>query len=170
MPIGKCPIAVVLTDEEVGYARSIGRLRDESSEKYGFQNRHGCEGGEEISFLGACGELAFCKAIGAEWSASNFSFKNPDHGRGIQVRTSSCKKLIPPDNFGNLIIRECDNDDHAFVLVVGNPPHFLIKGWIAGRGGKTDKWRTAYAGRPPAWFVPYKFLHTDLDYLVSVCG
>jgi hypothetical protein len=162
-----CPIAVVLTDIELYYARSVGRERHESSLAFGFRDKHGCPGGEDISLLGACGELAYCKAVGAEWSASIFSFKGADHGLNIQIRTSPCKKQIPPADFGNLIIRDDDNDDHYFVLVVGNPPHFLIKGWIAGRDAKVDKWKNNHAGRPPAWFVPHRHLHLDLSTLVG---
>ena len=167
----KSPIRVVLTEPELEYATSIGELRHSECVKRGYQNKHGYSGEDAgIDILGACGELAFCKGIGLEWEASINSFKAPDAGSDIQVRTSPCKAAVPPDNFGRLIVREEDNIDHRYVLVVGNPPNFVIKGWIRGSNARQDKWIRIESGRPPAWFVPFQELDDDLSGFMKATG
>jgi hypothetical protein len=164
----KAPIVVVLGAHELAYAWRIAKERTTSSASRGYQNRHGYNGDRlRIDLTGAAGELAGCNALGLPWPASVNTFKLPDAGRDIQIRTAPCRRVIPPHDFGTLIVRPDDPLDHRFVLVVGNPPHFVLKGWVLGREARVlGDWR-AEAERPAAWFVPWWRLHTDLSWIAS---
>ena len=163
------PLYVELTPDEIEFAKNIGDTRASESRRMGLVDKNTSgKSGLFLDLIGAAGELAFCKGMNLEWSASINTFKLPDVGHDIQVRTAPCNAAYPPDDFGNLILKQNDNPSHKFVLVVGNPPHFVIKGWILGRFGMIPRWLNNDA-RPPSWFVPYKKLNTGI-WLLSCQG
>lgn len=96
---------------------------------------------------GALGELAVAKALGMYWSGSINGFRAPDVGQSIQVRTRSRHDY-------DLIVRDSDADEAAFVLVTGSAPEYHVRGWMRGALAKRDEYRQEHGGRPPAYFVP----------------
>jgi hypothetical protein len=157
-----CPIFVILDEEEIG--RAIREAHFRVSQSVGRKQNHGYDGDRlALDIPGAFGELVFCKATGREWRASVNTFKGPDAGRDIQVRCAPCKAKFPPDGFGNLIVRHDDDPEHRFVLVVGNPPYFVVRGWIYGREAMQPQFlRADINNREPAWLVPCAELRRNL--------
>lgn len=99
--------------------------------------------------LGAWGEIVVAKAANIYWPGD---LGCPDNGRpdvgGYHVRARTRSDY-------DLIIRDDDDDDGRFVLVVpGALPRFRIIGECLGREGKLPEYRRDYGGRPPAYFVP----------------
>jgi hypothetical protein len=97
-------------------------------------------------------ELLVSRALNQSWTpyASSPDEIISDVGRSVQVRQTSRLN-------GCLILHDKDNDDHAFVLVVGTSNNQRICGWIRGIAGKQKLfWRTD-TGRP-AYFVPQSIL------------
>lgn len=140
-------IRVQLSWFELAMASEVGRLRRLASIKRGHQHRHGASGaGWTECIEGACGEMAFSKAMNWYWDGSVNTYKRQDVG-GCQVRTLS-------QDWYDLIVREDDADDEPFVLVTGIAPNYLVHGWILGRDARTQEWFRSPNDRPPAWFVP----------------
>jgi hypothetical protein len=100
---------------------------------------------------GALGEMALAKARDHYWfpAYDHPSKVEADVGKNWQVRSHDRPN-------GELIVRERDRDDQAFVLaVLDDLPTVKLIGWIWGRDAKQDRFaRPADAGKPPAWFVP----------------
>jgi hypothetical protein len=111
---------------------------------------------------GGFGELVYCKASGSAWDESTGVFKRPDVGFDLQIRCAPCKARFPPQGFGNLLIYEDDDPRDRFVLVVGNSPNFVIRGWISGHMAMRDEfWRSDFI--EPCWSVPCARLNLELD-------
>jgi hypothetical protein len=168
------PVPVDLADAELQWAADVSKVRHDDSVAKGYEQKHGCSESEGVvDYIGACGELAFCKAMGLYWEARIGNFKEADVGVDIQVRTAPSKLKFAPHNFGRLIVRPADTLAHRFVLVTGNPPHFFVKGWILGENAQRDEWWCEnVADRPPAWFVPWRALNRELESLIGcvVCN
>ena len=130
---------------EVGVRRQIASLRKGSPDKHGYEGE-----GWNIHIEGACGEMAFAKAMNIYWDGSVNTYHHPDVG-GWQVRTRS------RDGY-ELLVRENDADDTPFVHVTGRCPVYVIHGWILGREAKQSRWLKTYGDRPPAYFVPVSSL------------
>ena len=97
-------------------------------------------------------ELLVSRALNQSWTpyAASPAEILSDVGRAVQVRHT-------PRGNGCLILHNKDQDDHAFVLVVGSGTGQRIVGWLWGRDGKHPSyWRTS-TGRP-AYFVPQEAL------------
>ena len=103
--------------------------------------------GWQIHCDGACGEAAVAKAFGLYWDGSIGDFGATDVGE-YQVRTN-------PNEWGDLILHERDNDADPYILVLSHgSPDFNLRGWIYGSEGKlSEYWRDGSPGRP-AFFVP----------------
>jgi hypothetical protein len=142
-----------LTDAELRMAVTIGCERQMESLSSKRRDNHGksSEGGWTEHIEGAAGELAVAKALGHYWNGSIGSFKMPDLGHHIQVRTRS-------QDHWDLIVRRDDNDDHLYFLAVGKAPTFRIVGFILGKDAKRAEWVSDYGGRPWAFFVPQSAL------------
>lgn len=141
---------VILDWHEVTAAATIGIHRRVSSLQKQITDRMHSrdENPWQIDIEGACAELACAKALGVYWGAGVDTFKSPDIGHTIQVRSTS-----KPSN--RLIIRENDPDDEAFILVVGKAPAYEVRGWILGREGKKPEWvKDANGIGKPAYFIP----------------
>lgn len=147
------PTPVTLTLAECLLACQVGTARQLSAIVQGKQNSHGFRGqGFDIHILGAAGELALAKALGIYWTGHINTFKQPDLGTNIQVRTRSSHTY-------DLIVRDGDADDELFVLVTGTLPAFHIWGWIRGGDAKQREYLKTYGSRPEAFFVPHDALH-----------
>lgn len=101
----------------------------------------------QIHCEGACGEMAVAKALNIHNPLTIDNFTGADLGTSIQVRTRS-------KHYYDLLVREGDGDDQAFVLVTGGCPEYRVHGWMWGRDAKRGEWLKEYGGHPPAYFVP----------------
>lgn len=145
---------ITLTQEEMTIASLVAGLRRAESKSNNRPDNHGFDGGNawDIEVEGAAAEMAYCKMRGQYWSASVNSFKNADCGTNVQIRHTQHKN-------GCLIVREPDNDDHYYVLVIGQAPVLRIAGWIKGSDAKQEPFKKAPNGRVPAFFVPQSALN-----------
>jgi hypothetical protein len=140
-------IEIVLNKWEVAQAGIVGVLRQSEAIGRKLKSRAGIENPFQAHCEGACGELAASKALNQFWGGPINNFKSADIGESIQVRTRS-----RPD--GDLIVRDDDNDDHYYVLVVGQAPNYVVWGFMEGREAKQEKWIKNPNGRGAAYFVP----------------
>lgn len=102
--------------------------------------------------VGACGEMALCKAKNWFFSPTVNTFHGtPDVGDRWEVRATERQD-------GSLIIRDNDDEFRWYVLVVGEPPVMRIAGYIRGFEAKRDEWLRDPHGHRPAWFVPQSAL------------
>lgn len=140
---------------EVQRAAYVGVERHIRAVQRGARNAHGMQATEVEGLVchidGACGECAYCKATQRYWPASVDTFKLPDVGRNIQVRTRS-----RPDY--ELIVRPDDPPNDAFVLVTGTIPLYHVVGWIKAADAHRPEWWQTHGNRPGAWFVPHHAL------------
>lgn len=128
----------------VGTARQLGAMKADKPESCGADIRD--RWGSHIE--GACGEMAFARAVNRYYGAPLGTYKQGGDGVGnIQVRTRS-------NHDYDLIVRPGDDLDARFVLVTGLAPDFVVRGWIRGRDAQRPEWIQEHGGRPPAWFVP----------------
>jgi hypothetical protein len=147
---------VTLTSVELNECRIQGERRHSESKGNGLKDKWGFEPGESAVWQdinACCGELAAARAYGMEWQARINNFHDPDIGVATQVRTAKRSS-------DSLIIRDIDNPDNIYVLVIGRYPMpvYWVVGSIIGRRGKDERWRRAPNGRPPAYFVPQREL------------
>jgi len=100
---------------------------------------------------GAAAEMALSKHLGVYWSAHVNSMKGPDV-RNLQVRSTHYKD-------GCLIIRERDNPEQDYVLIVSAAPNYTIVGWMCAHEARQDKYFRKSTSGLDAWWVPQKDLH-----------
>lgn len=139
---------IELTPIEIAIAANVGIIRRVASIQKGLVDQlHSRKSNPwQVDIEGACAEQACAKALGLHWGAGVNTFKAPDLGGNIQVRSTTSRSLI---------IRDRDPDEDIFVLIVGQAPRYEIVGWILGKDGKNPLWRkdANNIGRP-AYFVP----------------
>jgi hypothetical protein len=147
------PKWITLTRAEVMLAARCGVRRHVAALFAGLQGAHGVnmDNAWSIHIEGACGELAFCRCYDLPWSESVNTFKAPDVGKRIQVRTRSLHDY-------DLLVRDADADDEIFQLVTGRAPRFAVRGAMLGAMAKRNEFKRRYGGRDPAYFVPQKLL------------
>lgn len=97
--------------------------------------------------LGACGELAFCKAVGIEWDARIGNFHGADVLDRVQVRATW-------RHDGCLLHRVDEPVDHWYYLVTGDPPELTVRGGIRGDRARRGEWLRQWNGGSPVWAVP----------------
>ena len=156
-------VKVTLTPLELSLAAMCGVRRQIASLLGGHPNAHGLSNkdGWREHIEGACGEMSTAKVIGCYWEPTVNTFRAPDLCGWIQVKTTSA------DN-GHLIIHDGCNPEHAYVLVTGRSPDFIVRGWIMAKDATRDEWwRTVNPERPCAWYVPQSAL-LDLDELLQL--
>ena len=139
-----------LNENELIMAANVGVRRQAASLQKNLRDMHGADPskGWLLHIEGACGELAFAKAMNWFWNGSVNTFKLPDVGN-VQVRTRS------KDNY-ELIIRK--NDTGVFVLVTGVAPRYEVHGWFNTLHVR-DEWLKDHGGREKAFFVPQAELY-----------
>lgn len=146
-PTKLSPINIKLTMSESYCAAMVGIFRNIAAIFKGRKSKFGGDNSWQIHIEGSCGEMAVAKALGIYNPMTVNTFKDADLGSGIQVRTRSRHDY-------DLIIREGDADDEAFILVTGTFPEYRVHGWCWGRDGKKDIHKANHGGYNPAWFVP----------------
>jgi hypothetical protein len=143
---------ITMTDEQYQRAVKVGTRRYEESKKMGLRQAYGAAGYDlNKDILGASGELAYCLYTDQSWSESVNTFKAPDVGTNIQVRTTP--------RTGRLIVRDRDKDDEIYVLIIADGKRFKIAGSMLGRDAKQEKFLDAPdPSRPPCYCVSPEFL------------
>lgn len=146
---------------EVSRAALVGVSRNVEALRKGLQSaRHMSDDALwSAHILGALGECAFAKGTNRYWSGSVNTFKDPDVGDNIQIRTRS------KHNY-DLIVRDNDRDDDVYVLVTGGPTEFVLHGWMRCADAKQQQWRANYGDYGDAYFVP-KHCLKPLDPLIQ---
>lgn len=145
----KLSLTELLNGVMVGAVRHFEAEKDNRKPKRSLDtNRHSPLG---IHIEGACGEIAAAKALGRYFSGSYNTFKAADLGEKLQVRTRSSHDY-------ELIVRNDDNPDHAFVLVTGTAPTYCVRGWAYARDVMRQEYMANHGGINPAYFVPAKAL------------
>jgi len=141
---------IELTDAEIRISVTVATDRIISSLRKGHKQKHGYDGGNlwEVNVNGAAAELAYAKFRKEYFSASVDTYKDADHGEVTQIRWTKHTR-------GKLIIREDDNPEHYYVLVVSPLPKMYISGFIKGSEVE-DKYKTNFGieGRPLVWAIP----------------
>jgi hypothetical protein len=151
------PLWVTLTNRELAMGAECGIMRNIACLISGREPANGFDADKgddawKIHIEGACGEIAVAKLLGRFWSPTVNTFKAPDIGKKIQVRTRS-------KHHYDLYVRpETDDPEHTFVLATGVAPRFAVHGYLLARDAQRDEWVQTYGGRPPAWFVPQENL------------
>lgn len=116
---------------------------------------------EEV--VGACGEMALCKAMNWFFSPTVNTFHNTaDVYDRWEVRATERSD-------GSLIVRDNDNEERWYVLVTGDPPVMTIRGYILGADARRDEWLRNPHGHRPAWFVPQSALKKLKEKVVNGC-
>lgn len=149
-------IEVELTHWEVAIGGFVGVLRQSESMRRKLKDKKGVENPFQIGVEGACAELAVAKALNRHFPCGINTFKGPDIGDNLQVRSRS-----RPD--GELIVRPDDNEDHLYILVTGQAPKYTVWGYLQGKDAKRDDWVKNPYGRGAAWFVPQSELKPITD-------
>jgi len=138
---------VILTYHEVYMGACIGVARQLASLRRGETNKvQNVDFGWHSNIEASCAELALAKHLGVFWDGSINTFKEPDVGC-LQVRHTQLTD-------GCLILRNRDDAETRYVLVVGTHPEYLIVGWAWGGVVMRDKFLRDPGGKYPAWFVP----------------
>jgi hypothetical protein len=142
-------IVVTLDNGAIAAAYAIGTLRHVVSVALKQPDKHGLkpQAAPTKHIIGAAGEIAVAKHLDKYWPASVCTYKGPDLGEKIQVRTRSA-------HWAELTIRKDDDPQHAFVLVTCEElPEMHIRGFLWGHEVQ-EEWFRSPNDRPPAYFVP----------------
>lgn len=143
---------VTLTNFEIFQAAMVGAKRNIEAKIRRLPDKHGFKGnGWDAHIEGACGEIAVAKVLNVFWNGSINTYKQLGDVSGLEVRTRS-------DLNYDLIIRDGDNSEAIYVLVVGRCPTYRVIGWLRGGDGKKAEYRQTYGDRPGAYFVPQSAL------------
>lgn len=145
-------IHVTITDWEYWNAVQLGNLRMAISNerKLNHASTYKRTYSERLKqeVIGACGEIALCKAMGWYWSPTVNTFHYiADVKADIEVRATE-------ESDGSLIFRDNDHDDRWYVLVTGVAPNFIVRGRIKGSDCKRDEWLRNPHGHRQSFFVP----------------
>lgn len=158
---------VRLSWEEVRRAAEVGVARQVEAMRRGLKHTHGMRDDDQWRnhVEGACGELAVALALGVPWDATVNTFKSGGDVGDVQVRTRKWA-----DNPLDLIVRDNDRDEDAFVLVVSRLPDFEVVGWAWGGECKLGRYQKSYGGRAASYFVPRRHLRPMADLAGLVCA
>lgn len=141
-------IPVHLTQADVAWATKVGRARWDMVQRQGRKAKFaGAKLEDHVD--GAAGELAFCRAVGLVWPASNGWFTSaPDVWPDWEVRTLRRMRGVK--------VVDSDPDHRLVVWVRGQVPKFEVMGFIRAGGAKQHAdWRTDPGKRGRAiWLVP----------------
>jgi len=140
---------------EMQYAATVAIVRKNESDKMGLKDANGFDRSKypvlPMELEGVAAEIAVAASRNVYFDASYNTFKQADVGVDGQVRYSF-------KDHGRLIVRKKDNPDHCYVLVTGQMPHMIIRGWMYGHEAMKDGYLDTPQRRPPAWFVPQEDL------------
>jgi hypothetical protein len=108
--------------------------------------------GEEL--VGAAAEFAVAKWVGKFWTPGlNVFHFEADCGKDIEVRGTGRVD-------GSLIIRDNDESDRRYVLVILHNDRASLVGWCFGHEAKKPDHLKNPHGRRQAWFVPQDALRS----------
>lgn len=138
-------MVIQLTAPEYVAVANAGFLENASAVVRGIPNAQRLQGaGYTEKIQGTIAEYVVSLALELPWRPIK-----PVRGAdlpGVEVRSTEHER-------GCLILHPSDDDDKAFVLVIGQYPRYRVAGWIVARLGKTpDHWREQ--ARQAAFFVP----------------
>jgi hypothetical protein len=163
------PFTVRLTFSEIALAHQVAGQRMILALKNKQSSRFGAVDGLSndrlrMDLVGCLGEQAVAKACNRYWSPAAGEIGVIDVGELLEVRSIS-----NPDH--SLILHTSDSDDLPYVLAdVSGVPVVHIRGWIAGKDGKHEKfWCDPSTGRP-AYFVPQSQLRQFDELLEQMAG
>ena len=146
---------IQLTGSEMLLAGQAGVLRSIQHRVKNTKQRHGAQNGPYgwgMDLIGALGEAAVGKWSGRWWSGMGMGIAAGDVGP-LEVRC-----VDSPDR--RLILHADDKDESPYILVVAQPPEFILKGWMLGREGKDERfWSDPTGKNRHAFFVPDEELH-----------
>lgn len=131
----------------VGTRRMVDSLVNGRKQAAGDKDPTGATAGWQQHIEGACGEMAFAKALGRYWSGSVNTFKDGGDVGDVQIRTRSRHDY-------DLIVRDRDRDEDYFILVTGLCPAYRVVGYIRGADAKQRKWQQNHGGHGGAFFIP----------------
>lgn len=142
-PIKLTALEMALT-EFVGQQRYRDGMKAKADEhKYGFD-------GDPLAVCieGARGECVVAKALNVYWSGAGCDYANESDVGRLQVRVTKHRtgRLIHRPNEGHL--------EDPWCLVIGDGDTYHLAGWLYGHECRQERWLSAPAGRPPAYFVP----------------
>lgn len=142
-PITLTPLEMALTEFVAKQRLRDGERAKADEHKYGFD-------GDPFAVMveGCRGELVVAKALNVYWSGAGTDYANESDVGRLQVRVTKHRT-------GRLIHRPVEeHHDDPWVLVVGEGDTYHLAGWLYGHECRQERWLTAPAGRPPAYFVP----------------
>lgn len=156
-------IDITLTPDEIQYAATAGVMRRVDSMKANLTNRRYSDASDwDIDIEGACAELAVAKAMNVFWNGHMRTFKGPDVG-DLHVRSTTHAN-------GHLIIRDNDDENAVYVLVICDCPRYKIVGGISGKRARRDFPRVPNKGGEGAsHWVPQDDL-SDIDRVFAAFG
>jgi len=154
-PLPSAAVEVRLSYDEFKRARAAGIARMDDSQDQGLEasKRYLRCWTERLrdDVIGACAEMAFCKATGIPWEERINTFHRADVGEDIQIRGTWRVD-------GCLLHRPDEPAEHWYCLVTGDPPVMTIRGWIRGENARRDEWRRNWNGGSLVWAVPQAVL------------
>ena len=145
---------IILTPLEMALTEFVGRQRYDAGIKAGADpHKYGFEGDAlTICIEGCRGECAVAKALNVYWSGAGVDYANEEDVGRLQVRVTKHRS-------GRLLHRPTEQHlEDPWVLVVGEGDTYHLAGWLYGHECRQERWLTAPAGRPPAYFVPQESL------------
>jgi hypothetical protein len=151
-------ISVTLSLREKQIAWFVAKLRNKGGRT---ANANGGKYGNDkdtliLHYIGCLGEMACAKGLNRYWSGAGQGFHDDDDVGGLQARVTAHQN-------GCLLLRESDANDKPHFLVVGERGEYSIVGWAFGYEVKQEKYRSAPAGRPSAFFCPQQSLRPMTD-------
>lgn len=149
-PLRPDAIIIGLGEADIARAQAEGRAR-----RRRHVGRHGPNHFDsddpvrtDIEAVGA--ELAAARAFGVGWVGGDRPDYGGDLANGYGVR--STRHL-----HGHLLLYPTDPPDQRIILVTGELPVYILRGWYC-RGEVDTRWWRAWA-RYPAWYVPQAALY-----------
>lgn len=149
---------ITLTLPEMLTGTNLGTIRQYASDKRGSKYSEGFTE-EKMTALashieGALGEVCVAKALGLYFEPTVNTYGKADIGEDIGVRTTN-------KNGHGLLIRERDNPDHFYYLVIGSAPHYRVCGWVRGGDAKVDEYLAPHIeGKRRVWRIPEEKLNS----------
>lgn len=143
-----------ITPSEMYMAAQAGFLRTIQNIYKGAQSAYGADQDGidwKISIEGGIAEFVVAKALNLHWSGKGV-MRGPDVGN-YQVRSTRYKT-------GRLLVNPKDDDDSVFILVIGIPPDFKVRGWMFGYEAKQEKYWNTEDTREGAFLVPQSDLRS----------
>lgn len=148
---------VTLTTAQQNIADFVGAWRHAQSVRDGRREHYdaGVADGLASNMTGAGAEYAVCLDMGVRWRFTVNTFHEPDIDPDWQVRSTTA-------HGGHLLTTPSDNPAHRYVLVIADPPHYVITGWLYGHEmRRADWWRPR--ARIPSWWAPQDALRDWAD-------